>query len=183
MTGHPLMNRSAIEQLLATRAAAAALVARIDGMLLRKDFGLVQPIGVQQSPGSAPSRVAALRLYLKARRARSSLFDANLFADPAWDILLDLYLANEEQRRVCVSSACIAAAVPSTTALRWITRLETCGLVEREPDRSDARRSFLRLAGSAHHALTAWIDAHLLCLPGGEHGASRPPRYHNDLAA
>src|SRR3546814_1843272 len=42
-------------------------------------------------------------------------------SDPAWDMLLDLYLAAERNTRpVSISSLCIASAVPATTALRWI---------------------------------------------------------------
>jgi DNA-binding MarR family transcriptional regulator len=36
--------------------------------------------------------------------------------------------------------------VPSTTALRWIKELEARGLVTREDDAADARRSFLALS-------------------------------------
>jgi hypothetical protein len=43
---------------------------------------------------------------------REQFFGPDLFADPAWDILLDLYAARLEQQRVAVSSLCIAAAVP-----------------------------------------------------------------------
>lgn len=62
----------------------------------------------------------ALRAMIRARRLRSSFLPADLFADPAWDMLLDLLQAEIVQHRVPVSSLCIAAAVPATTALRWI---------------------------------------------------------------
>jgi DNA-binding MarR family transcriptional regulator len=68
-----------------------------------------------------------------------------LFSDPAWDILLDI-LANEGRlNRVAVSSACIASCVPATTALRWLSTLEDHGLIERQPDPADARRTFISL--------------------------------------
>ena len=38
-----------------------------------------------------------------------------LFGEPAWDILLDLYIANVENKPVSVSSACIGSAAPPTT--------------------------------------------------------------------
>src|SRR5437762_5630979 len=59
-----------------------------------------------------------LRL-LKGRRKRNDFFDATLFADPAWDILLELYAAELGQRRLSVSSLGLCAAIPATTALRW----------------------------------------------------------------
>ena len=39
-----------------------------------------------------------------------------LFADPAWDMLLDLLQAQISHLRVPVSSLCIAAAVPASSS-------------------------------------------------------------------
>src|SRR5205085_1541075 len=61
-----------------------------------------------------------VRQVIRARRLRSRFFHEELFADPAWDMLLDLLQAEIAQLRVPVSSLCIAAAVPATTALRWL---------------------------------------------------------------
>lgn len=84
----------------------------------------------------------------KARRFRDALFP-EMFADPAWDILLDLYIAHEKQDRVSVSSACIAAAVPPTTALRWLTQMVGQKLVLRHQDENDGRRVFVSLTPEA----------------------------------
>lgn len=80
------------------------------------------------------------------RRKRNEVFDSILFGEPGWDILLDLYVATVQDRKISVSSACIGAAVPSTTALRWLNLLSERGMIERYPDPLDARRSFLRLS-------------------------------------
>lgn len=64
---------------------------------------------------------------------------AGLFSDPAWDILIDLYAASMEERKTSVSSACIASAVPSTTALRYIERMKQMGLLDRFADNRDRR--------------------------------------------
>ena len=55
--------------------------------------------------------------FIRAPRLRSCYFAQDLFADPAWDMLLDLFQAEISQLRVPVSSLCIAAAVPATAAL------------------------------------------------------------------
>ena len=81
----------------------------------------------QTSNGEMPG-IAAIRAMIRARRMRDQFFSGELFADPAWDMLLDLLLARLEQRTVAVSSLCIAAAVPPTTALRWIKRLTDEGI-------------------------------------------------------
>jgi Winged helix DNA-binding domain len=90
-----------------------------------------------------------VRTVIRQRRLRDELFDPELFADPAWDMLLDLYAARLDRTRVSVSSLCIAAAVPATTALRWIKTLTKTGLFERKADQHDARRIFVQLSDEA----------------------------------
>lgn len=88
--------------------------------------------------------------HYRLRRRRDSVFGMpGLFGEPAWDVLLDLYLAHLDQRTVSVSSACIAACVPPTTALRYLTRLERSGLLKRKPDPTDNRRVLVSLTASA----------------------------------
>lgn len=91
----------------------------------------------------------ALQLYRERRRRVEAFGDDTLFGEPAWDILLDLFVAGERGKRVAVTSACIGSGVPSTTALRWLNVLELRGMVEREDDNHDARRSFVRLTTKA----------------------------------
>jgi len=87
-----------------------------------------------------------VRNVIRLRRLREQFFANDLFADPAWDILLDLMAARLEGTRVSVSSLCIAAAVPATTALRWITTMTDNGMLERQLDPKDARRVFIELS-------------------------------------
>lgn len=102
------------------------------------------------APADADSLDAAeLRRIVRARRLRARHFDAALFADPAWDMLLDLTAARIEDKPVAVSSLCIAAAVPATTALRWIRMLTDAGLFVRHADPTDGRRVFVGLSDDA----------------------------------
>lgn len=87
----------------------------------------------------------ARQLYA-LRRRRANYFDCTFFSEPAWDILLDLYIAHRDGRKVCITSACIAAAAPATTALRWVRHLEDEELVMRETDPDDGRRAYVRLS-------------------------------------
>ncbi len=103
--------------------------------------------------------VPEVRAILRARRLRERFFSPELFADPAWDMLLDLAAARLEQSRVAVSSLCIAAAVPPTTALRWIKALTERGLLERKNDDCDARRVFIQLSDHAAAALNGYFAA------------------------
>jgi DNA-binding MarR family transcriptional regulator len=82
----------------------------------------------------------------RLRRRRERLFTAGLFSEPTWDLLLDLFAAEAVGKRVSITSACIAAAVPTTTALRCLKQLEAIGAVYRERDPVDGRRIYVRLS-------------------------------------
>jgi DNA-binding MarR family transcriptional regulator len=112
---------------------------------------LVDDIAVQPQARAAnrPITEQYVRAVLKLRRSRDRFFEAELFADPAWDILLELYAAELGQRRMSVSSLCLGAAVPATTALRWIRTLEEKGIIRRAADPMDGRRVFLSLSDEA----------------------------------
>lgn len=93
------------------------------------------------------------------RRQRASIFgDADLFGEPAWDILLDLYVAFAEDKKVSVSSACIGSASPPTTGLRWLGVLSEKGLIVREHDPADQRRVLVRLSDKGLAAMDAFLD-------------------------
>jgi len=83
------------------------------------------------------------------RRRRNTLFRKSLFAEPAWDMLLDLYVQRHHGRQVSVHNLCVAAAVPQTTALRWIGKLEASLLIERSPCPYDNRVVHIALSAEA----------------------------------
>ena len=90
----------------------------------------------------------------RGRQRRREFFGEDLFGEPAWDMLLDLYIAEKKNKRVSVTAACIGANCPGTTALRWLQQLEGRGLVFREADPNDARRSFVRSSEHGHAKMT-----------------------------
>ena len=59
--------------------------------------------------------------------------------------------------RVPVSSLCIAASVPATTALRWLKTMVTEGLFLRRADPHDGRRVFVELAPDTRTALRQYF--------------------------
>jgi len=98
-----------------------------------------------------------VRRIIRQRHLRARFFDAELFADPAWDILLDLTAARAEHTRVSVTSVCIASGVPPTTALRWISQMTAAGLLERVEDESDRRRAFIALSDQAAEGMARYF--------------------------
>ena len=100
-----------------------------------------------------------IRKILRQRQMRSTFFDAGLFADPAWDMLLDLTASRVEHTRVSITSLCIASGVPPTTALRWISQMTEAGLFQRIEDEVDRRRAFIGLSDSAADAMARYFAA------------------------
>jgi len=114
-----------------------------------RSSGVPAPAAPSEDPfaGWVDDRLAAARRLYRLRRQRGTIFgNAELFSDPAWDILLDLYIAHHENKPVSVSSACIGSASPPTTGLRWLGILATEGLILREADPADQRRVLVRLS-------------------------------------
>ncbi|MHA6334329.1 winged helix DNA-binding protein [Qipengyuania sp. CAU 1752] len=98
-----------------------------------------------------------VRAIIAQRQARAKFFSDDLFADPAWDILLDLTAARAEGKRVSVTSLCIASGVPPTTALRWISQMTEAGLLQRVEDQQDRRRAFIALTDKAAEAMAQYF--------------------------
>lgn len=135
-------------------------VSRIASTLARLSSGPGAPSSVRAVASAAdlpPLSADTVRSVIRARRLRSRYFAEDLFADPAWDMLLDLLQAEIAQLRVPVSSLCIAAAVPATTALRWLKTLVSQGIFVRRADPHDGRRVFVELGPEASQALRRYF--------------------------
>jgi DNA-binding MarR family transcriptional regulator len=131
----------------------AATLARLSTVPAAPEPELRKPVD-----GDVPDvSVEAVRTVIRARRLRGRFFAEDLFADPAWDMLLDLLQAEIAQLRVPVSSLCIAAAVPATTALRWLKSMTDKGLFLRRADPHDGRRVFVELSREASVAMRRYF--------------------------
>ena len=136
---------------------------------LREDFERAALAGTEQTADLQPAlnearqraryaQLMTIRQGLMARQQRGRFFNSNLFADPAWDMLLELYGASLTERRLTVSRLAERSGVPLTTALRWIATLETEGLIDRENDRFDRRRMFLALSEKGRVGMSAYFE-------------------------
>lgn len=91
--------------------------------------------------------LAALAKSLwRMRRSRGAIFSSEIFGEPAWDMLLDLFQHQVAGRHVYIKSACIGADVPTTTGLRWIDSLIERKLIVRHADTKDRRRQTISLS-------------------------------------
>lgn len=103
------------------------------------------------------SHVELARTIYQHRKARAKFLPGDLLGEPAWDILLDLYVAQVERREINVTSASLASQVPSTTGLRWIVILESRGYIERCSSGHDARVTYLRLTDQGMSQMRCYL--------------------------
>jgi DNA-binding MarR family transcriptional regulator len=100
--------------------------------------------------------VMASSIY-QARRRRLQHFDESLFGEPAWDMLLDLFVNRASGRRVNITSLCLAADVAQSTGLRYVALLEQKGLVERMPAGDDRRVILVDLTQEGFKAMRRYV--------------------------
>lgn len=96
--------------------------------------------------------------FCRARRLRQEVFGghASLFGEPSWDMLLYLFVARLERRKVSITTACAASGSPTTTALRHLNMLERRRLVERIANPSDRRASIVRITEDGMQKIEEW---------------------------
>ena len=139
------MNILSTDSLLPLRYAAPTIPARA--------------LPLDARPDARPRSLAALaRDEIRARSLRANFVDASLFTDP-WDMLLELFAAEHEHRKVAISELAFATNTAPTTSLRWLNALIEKGLVERNADPHDGRRSFVRLTCLGTEAMTQYFQA------------------------
>lgn len=105
-------------------------------------------------------RAFASKVY-SIRRTRDRFFPEDLFAEPAWDILLLLYGVEQSQDRLSISAVCASVGAPATTVLRWIDKLEIAGLISRQKHPTDRRVSWLQLTQDCISRLDRFFDSAL----------------------
>jgi len=130
---------------------------RLAGEVSRRDAGDHTEHAIEDHGAEAALSGLLAEVIYRDRRRRERHLPSRLFGEPAWDILLDLYVAATRGLAVSVSNACLAAATPASTALRWLHHLEVDGLVERLADETDARRHYVRLTDSGMEHMNAYF--------------------------
>jgi hypothetical protein len=71
------------------------------------------------------------RSLFRQRRSRDALFSAGLFGEPAWDLLLSLYIARCEGRCLSMLALCRSLDLPVAEAREWLGPLEASRLIQK----------------------------------------------------
>lgn len=112
--------------------------------------------GNRPANDSEATQLGAIARKVSAERHRRSAIvgTGDLFGEPAWDILLNLFIAGCEGRRLSVAAVCSGAGTPESTALRWLTILENRGMIIRE---GEPERAFVKLSGAVNVSLADYF--------------------------
>ena len=97
------------------------------------------------------AKVAVQARLAASRRTRH--LPAEFLGEPAWEMLLELFIQFAGGAKVSTKSLCIASGLPDTTALRLIDRLEEAGLIERSQSQIDKRVTMVFLTRQAVKAV------------------------------
>jgi len=128
-------------------------------------------LGETRRPDVTPSSDReALTLLSRVRDTRQSVFGEALMPEPAWEMLAELMRATLDEAHLSVTALCLSSQSPTTTALRKIEELELAGLVRREPDAKDRRRSYVELTPNGILRMRMFLDALTLVISRSKRG-------------
>jgi DNA-binding MarR family transcriptional regulator len=112
-------------------------------------------------PAVAPAGVplaAVARTLLDQRLQRKNFLPCALFHEPAWELLLCLYVAHEKGNVLSVKELVTQVDAPVTTSQRWIDQLVHMKLLHREVDAHDRRRLGISLTEQAAEAMARYLS-------------------------
>jgi DNA-binding MarR family transcriptional regulator len=104
---------------------------------------------------------ARAQAIFNERNRRTQFFSKSIFGEPAWEMLLSLYVL--DGRRVTIGRLVGLIDAPQTTALRWLEYLERKPYVVRRSDPDDRRVVCIEIADEGRELL----DAYFSTLPEG----------------
>ena len=122
------------------------------------DEGAAIDAGPREDQDNRITPAAIGSILRAAREGIGDVFSADLFADPAFDMLLFVFLEEEAGRSVETSACYRASGVPRTTAVRWMNMLVSMGMFQSSPHPTDRRLALLRLSEEARGAVRRWLD-------------------------
>ena len=94
---------------------------------------------------------------LSNRHKRVEIFGKAMFGEPAWDVMLILYIERKEQSYT-IARLTERAGAPATTVLRWLDHMEREGLVRRLEHPTDARALFVELTDYGEQMMDSYFS-------------------------
>jgi len=111
----------------------------------------------EAKPREERPALALARSLIRSRAAAQAVFPADLFQDPAFDILLTVFVSDEEGHDMPISAAVTSGGTPMTTGLRWLSKLEKLGMICRRGDDFDKRKQYISLTEETRALVLEWL--------------------------
>jgi len=149
------LKESLLEFKTRTDAALSQLIARAQG-----SYGIPNAPSRLNPPGAAEdvSFVGYIDEECRRARLRDRIFGACSLNQAAWMLLLLIGKAELTGMRLTIKAAAYSAGMPLSSALRKINELCSSGLLARQEDPADARRSFVTLTSGGRSFLTQYLS-------------------------
>ena len=116
--------------------------------------GQVGNVGIPQAPRNL---VEIAREQQAVRKARRRFFPPDLFHEPAWEMLIALFVVYETEHSMNVKALVSCSDAPATTSQRWIDHLHKSGLIDRVTDTIDRRRIDISLSDRGYDAMSRYL--------------------------
>jgi hypothetical protein len=136
---------------------------RLLRLLLDDEFegSIEQRLNDSVRPAEDTSRaalVARARQEFGNRRRRAMAFGSSMFGEPAWDMMLALYILDVSGQRQTTGTLMHFSGAPITTARRWLDYLVANGLAQRHHHPTDQRVLFVELTAKARDMLDLYYS-------------------------
>lgn len=104
-------------------------------------------------------KVQLAQRILGARRVRAEHLNAPIFSEPAWDMLLELYIRETSGASSTTAQLYSVQGAPSSTASRWLDVLESAGLIARRRILINGNSELIHLTSRGRTALDDYLTA------------------------
>lgn len=102
-----------------------------------------------------PELIERARAVIQERKRRTDFLSKAMFGEPAWEILLQLYVSSGS--RITIGEIVNLIGEPKTTTLRWIDYLEEKRLISKGSDPFDGRLTYVHLVERGRGVLDAYF--------------------------
>jgi DNA-binding MarR family transcriptional regulator len=106
----------------------------------------------------ARTLLSLARKEFENRRSRRKVFGSAMFGEPAWEMLLALYINDASGPRQTSATLLHFSGSSASTGKRWMRFLLTNDLVSREPHPVDARTYFVMLTDKARGMIETYLS-------------------------
>ena len=99
------------------------------------------------------------QLELKSERLKSEISRVKYTGDPAWRILLELYISQQGKYKIQTTYLIEQAHLSHATGSRWLWLLVDQGLVKRVGMEGDQRSKLVELTAEGRNAVESYLTA------------------------